>query len=421
MKKMLAALATLAVVIASGCGGISPLTESNPPGNSAQVEQAPVYVEKVHLDASLLDLNVNQTARLTATVSPPNATEANLEWTSSAPAVAAVSSTGEITALGNGSAKITAAASGGETASATVVVTTPVEEVRINAAKLGLLIEETRQLTATVFPESASDKAVTWSSSNSAVADVNSAGQVTAQGNGSAEITATTRDGGKTASVSVTVTTPVTGISLPKTALSMEVGETTRLSAVISPSSASDKEVTWTSSNSAAAAVDSSGLISAKGQGTAIITVKARDGGKTAAVKVTVTKAPETGSADEMLMLSLVNQERQQAGLQPLKFNMQLTRVARIKSQDMIDNAYFSHTSPVYGSPFEMMDQFGISYRYAAENLALHPSVESAHLGLMNSEGHRANILHPSLTEIGIGILKNSKGQYYITQMFIGY
>jgi len=74
----------------------------------------------------------------------------------------------------------------------------------------------------------------------------------------------------------------------------------------------------------------------------------------------------------------------------------------------MIDNKYFAHDSPTYGSPFEMMKQFGITYRYAAENLALHPSVESAHQGLMNSPGHRANILNPNLTEIGIGIIPNS-------------
>jgi uncharacterized YkwD family protein len=119
-------------------------------------------------------------------------------------------------------------------------------------------------------------------------------------------------------------------------------------------------------------------------------------------------------------MLNLVNEERKAAGLQPLKLNLELTEVARLKSQDMIDNNYFAHDSPTYGSPFEMMRQFGISYRTAGENLAMHPSVHSAHQGLMNSPGHRANILNPSFTEIGIGIRRKGNGQYYITQMFIG-
>lgn len=121
-------------------------------------------------------------------------------------------------------------------------------------------------------------------------------------------------------------------------------------------------------------------------------------------------------SADEQKMVNLVNQERQKAGVAPLKVDLELSRVARIKSQDMRDKGYFSHTSPTYGSPFEMMKSFGISYRTAGENIAKHSSVESAHAGLMNSDGHRKNILNPSFTHIGIGIVD---GRYY-TQMFIG-
>src|SRR5690554_4335627 len=101
-------------------------------------------------------------------------------------------------------------------------------------------------------------------------------------------------------------------------------------------------------------------------------------------------------SSDEQRMVNLVNTERQKAGLAPLKVDLDLSRVARIKSQDMRDNNYFSHTSPTYGSPFDMMRSFGISYRTAGENIALHSSVESAHNGLMNSDGHRANILRPN-------------------------
>src|SRR5690554_1124097 len=121
-------------------------------------------------------------------------------------------------------------------------------------------------------------------------------------------------------------------------------------------------------------------------------------------------------SSDEQRMVNLVNSERQKAGLAPFKVDLDLSRVARIKSQDMRDNNYFSHTSPTYGSPFDMMRSFGISYRTAGENIALHGSVESAHNGLMNSDGHRANILSPNFTHIGIGIVD---GRYY-TQMFIG-
>lgn len=121
-------------------------------------------------------------------------------------------------------------------------------------------------------------------------------------------------------------------------------------------------------------------------------------------------------SASEQKMVDLVNQERAKAGVAPLKVDPELSRVARIKSQDMRDNNYFSHTSPTYGSPFDMMKSFGISYRTAGENIAKHSSVESAHAGLMNSDGHIKNILNPNFTHIGIGIVD---GRYY-TQMFIG-
>lgn len=121
-------------------------------------------------------------------------------------------------------------------------------------------------------------------------------------------------------------------------------------------------------------------------------------------------------SASEQEMVRLVNEERQKADVAPLKIDLELSRVARIKSQDMYDNNYFSHTSPTYGSPFDMMKKFGISYRTAGENIAMHNSVQSAHNGLMNSDGHRRNILNPSFTHIGIGIVN---GRYY-TQMFIG-
>ncbi len=123
-------------------------------------------------------------------------------------------------------------------------------------------------------------------------------------------------------------------------------------------------------------------------------------------------------NAQEREMVEYVNQERTKAGLAPLKVDLDLARVARIKSQDMVDNGYFDHNSPTYGSPFEMMRSFGISYRAAGENIAKNRSVIGAHTALMNSEGHRANILNPNFTHIGIGIVKNG-GMVTVTQMFI--
>lgn len=120
----------------------------------------------------------------------------------------------------------------------------------------------------------------------------------------------------------------------------------------------------------------------------------------------------------EKEVVRLVNEIRRENGLNPLTEDWELSRVARYKSQDMLDNKYFSHTSPVYGSPFTMIKNFGLSYRSAAENIAKGQSTPKAVVNAwMNSSGHRANILNASYKKIGVGYVKN--GQYW-TQMFIG-
>lgn len=120
----------------------------------------------------------------------------------------------------------------------------------------------------------------------------------------------------------------------------------------------------------------------------------------------------------EKEVVRLVNEIRVQNGLKKLTENWELSRVARFKSQDMKDNNYFSHTSPVYGSPFKMIKDFGISYRTAGENIARGYSTPQAVVnGWMNSSGHRANILNASYTQIGVGYVANGR---YWTQMFIG-
>lgn len=120
----------------------------------------------------------------------------------------------------------------------------------------------------------------------------------------------------------------------------------------------------------------------------------------------------------EAEVVRLVNEIRQQNGLRPLTANWELSRVARYKSQDMVDNRYFSHTSPTYGTPFQMIRAFGLSYRTAGENIAYGYSTPQAVVdGWMNSSGHRANILNASYTQIGVGYV--AQGHYW-TQMFIG-
>ncbi|MGB9812938.1 MAG: CAP domain-containing protein [Thermovenabulum sp.] len=123
---------------------------------------------------------------------------------------------------------------------------------------------------------------------------------------------------------------------------------------------------------------------------------------------------------DEKLMLDLVNKERVKAGLKPLEVDMRLVDISRKKSKDMIEKNYFSHISPTYGSPFDALKNAGISYRYAGENIAGAPTVEKAHEALMNSPGHRANILNPNFNKVGIGIVDGGPYGKMFTQTFIG-
>lgn len=124
---------------------------------------------------------------------------------------------------------------------------------------------------------------------------------------------------------------------------------------------------------------------------------------------------------EQLEVLEIVNKERKANGLKPLTLNKELSNVATVKSQDMINKGYFDHTSPTYGSPFDMMKSFGISYKAAGENIAKDQKTPSEVMNSwMNSPGHRANILSPNFTELGVGVAKDSKGTIYWTQMFIG-
>ncbi|MBU3159385.1 serine protease [Clostridium frigoris] len=147
---------------------------------------------------------------------------------------------------------------------------------------------------------------------------------------------------------------------------------------------------------------------------------------KTAPAKTTATKASTASTTTanskmEKEVVTLVNQERAKVGLAALKDNSQLSNVARTKSGDMVTNNYFDHTSPTYGSPFDMMKQFGITYTAAGENIAMGQQTAALVMtGWMNSPGHKANILSKDFTDIGVGIAKDKSGSIYWTQEFIG-
>ena len=124
-------------------------------------------------------------------------------------------------------------------------------------------------------------------------------------------------------------------------------------------------------------------------------------------------------SSDEAKAFQLLNADRAAKGLPALKMNMNLVHLAENYSQDMINRNYFSHYNPEGQSPFDRMTQAGISYRYAGENLAINSSVPAAENAFMNSSGHRANILSPNYSEVGVGVRQDAAGSVYVVQEFI--
>lgn len=144
------------------------------------------------------------------------------------------------------------------------------------------------------------------------------------------------------------------------------------------------------------------------------------NGGSSSSGTNTTTNTSSNLTADELEVFNLINQQRANNGLPALQIDNEVQRVARIKAQDLVDNNYFSHTSPTYGSPFDMLKSFKISYRSAGENIAGNSSNSGAVNAWMNSEGHRANILNSSYNYTGIGVVNSpTYGKIYV-QMFIG-
>ena len=255
---------------------------------AVSVSKKVIPVSSVSLDRYSVSLEEGQTTKLIATVSPADATDKSVKWESSNTGVATVSQDGTVKAIKEGEAKITASA-GEKAATCTVSVSKkviPVTSVTLNKSSLNLTKGQTEKLIATVNPSNATDKEVSWSTSNNTIVSIQQDGTITAIKSGSATITA--KAGEQSATCSVTVSTPVESVSLDRTSVSLEEGQTTTLVATISPNDADDKTVSWSSSNSAIATVDNSGLVKAIGEGEAKITASV--GGKSAYCAVSVSK-----------------------------------------------------------------------------------------------------------------------------------
>ena len=235
-----------------------------------------------------------ETFTITANVSPADADNKAVNWSSSDETVATVDNTGKVTALKAGSSTITATTEdGGKTATTSVTVEKKIISVTgitVDPTSKTITEGETFTITATVSPADADNKSVNWTSSAPAVASVDNTGKVTTHKPGNVTITATTSDGGKTATTSVTVEKKiisVIGITVDPTSKTITEGETFTIIATVSPADADNKSVNWTSSAPAVASVDNTGKVTALKPGSTTITATTVDGGKTATVSVT--------------------------------------------------------------------------------------------------------------------------------------
>ena len=245
------------------------------------VSNKEVKVTGVKLNKTATSIFVGDSETLTATITPENATNQKVTWKSSDAAVATVDAAGKVTAVKAGEATITVTTDdGGKTATCKVTVSdkeVKVTGVKLNKTATSLLVGGNETLVATILPENATNQKVTWKSSNAAVATVDAAGKVTAVKAGEATITVTTEDGGKTATCKVTVK-PNLVSEITLAALAIYVGESKAVTATVKPDDATNKELTWKSSDESIATVDNTGKVTGKKIGTATITATARDG-----------------------------------------------------------------------------------------------------------------------------------------------
>lgn len=255
-----------------------------------------VVATGITLSKTTETIKVGSELTLTATVAPENTTNKTVTWTSSDSSVATVDANGKVTALKVGTATITATCGEAEANCAITVEAVAVTGVTLDKTSATLGLNDTTTFVATVMPENATDKTVTWSSSDTSIATVDANGKVTAVKEGTVTITATCGDQKAEATVTVSASfVSVTSVTLNKTQAEIEVGKTDTLTATVKPDDATDKTVTWSSSDTSIATVDANGKVTAVKEGT--VTITATCGDQTATCEITV-KAQSSGGCN---------------------------------------------------------------------------------------------------------------------------
>ncbi len=253
----------------------------------------------VNLSQATATIEIGDTLQLSETIVPSGATNQNVSWTSDAIGVATVSGTGLVTAISDGSETITVTTDDGViTADCDITIITSVTGVTLDISTITIIPSFTEQLTASIAPAGATDTGVTWESANTAIATVSSTGLVTAVSDGTVDISVNTDDGSYSATCTVTVGTPVSGVTLDINSFTVAFGNTEQLTETVAPPEASNTNVTWVSSNASVATVSATGLVTGVAEGSATISVTSVDGSFTDSSVANVTTDTIAPTAD---------------------------------------------------------------------------------------------------------------------------
>lgn len=294
----------LVTAVAEGKTTIKAVAGGKSASCAVTVSKKPIPVSSISLNKTSLDLTKGESKTLVATVTPADATNKTVSWTSSNPSIASVDSKGKVTGTGNGSATITAKA-GDKEATCAVTVTVLIESLSLNKTELTLDKGQSETLVAIIKPDDATENTVTWYSDDPGVAAVvATSGKVIAMGGGQTKISAKVE--GKIASCIVTVKVPVESITLSRTDITLDEGESITLKATVAPKDADNQAVTWSSSDGSIVSVDQDGTIHAIRQGSADILAKA--GNIQATCSVTVVKRVTSVILDKESLFLLVGE-----------------------------------------------------------------------------------------------------------------
>ncbi|MGL4484533.1 MAG: Ig-like domain-containing protein, partial [Anaerovoracaceae bacterium] len=342
----------ITVIKATSLEGATALSQGDTlvPQTGAKQASAVITVTKsssitgITINKDKLVQNIEDTEKLVATIMPEGVPNRGITWNSSNPAIATVSSTGDVTAMASGTTTIRATSVlGGYSVSATIEVVPKrsVTSVKLSENTVTLSPSETKRITATVLPSDAINKNVTFTSSNPAIATVDNTGLITAIQKGTATITITTVDGNRKDTAIVSVGTRVSSISLDKTNIELAAGTSEKVTGTVLPENAINKEIEFSSNNAEIAQVDKDGNIAAMAVGSTIIKATTKDGGKTAEAIVTVKKSVAQINLSEYYKAMSVGETSQIiASIQPLDaFNSNLTWESSDETIAKVDNS----------------------------------------------------------------------------------